>query len=199
MVRDHCLFVCLDDKHRLKVGEPGYPVASAECGRRVIVKKGTVFEVGDHDFTKYSLIPSVAFFVDVATCATDSWYDGHVHVPLKEAAFEPFSAIRHASKLSKIIRSKHTIVPPVLFLYTYGGPDHNLTHMAVQLSVVALFLYLDLNFIRGSQTCPYQLWRNPVEQIMSILNLVLQYIGLMREKMNENFESSPQDATHWLT
>ena len=101
MVRDHCLFVCLDDKHRLKVGEPGYPVASAEHGRRVIVKKGTVFEVGDHNFTKYSLIPSVAFFVDVPTCVTDSWYDGHVHVLLKEAAFEPSSAITHASELSK--------------------------------------------------------------------------------------------------
>ena len=43
MVRDHCLFVCLDDKHRMKVGEPGYPVASAERGRRVMVKKGSVF------------------------------------------------------------------------------------------------------------------------------------------------------------
>ena len=31
--------VCLDDKHRMKVGEPGYPVAAVEQGRRVIVKR----------------------------------------------------------------------------------------------------------------------------------------------------------------
>ena len=27
------LFVCLDDKHRIKGGEPGYPVAAAERGK----------------------------------------------------------------------------------------------------------------------------------------------------------------------
>ena len=28
-------FACLDDKHRIKVGENGFPVAAAERGRRV--------------------------------------------------------------------------------------------------------------------------------------------------------------------
>ena len=37
------LFVCLNDKHRLKVGEPGYPLRSTKRGRRVMVSKGTVF------------------------------------------------------------------------------------------------------------------------------------------------------------
>ena len=45
--------VCIDDKHRLKVGEPWFPVAAAERGRKVIVRAGTTFEVGDHDFTKF--------------------------------------------------------------------------------------------------------------------------------------------------
>ena len=187
-IRDYCLFVSLDDKHRIKVGEPDYPVASAERGRRVIVRSGTTFEVGDHDFTKYSIIPSVAFFIDVPENVSDSWYNGQVYVLLKEAAFEPSSAVRHATELSKIIESNYTPVPPVLFLYTDGGPDHNLTHVAVQLSVIALFLYLDLDFICASRTCPYQSWRNPVERIMSVLNLGLQCIGLMREKMGEDFE-----------
>lgn len=35
--RSHCAFVCLDDKHRMKVGEPNFPVAAAERGRRVVV------------------------------------------------------------------------------------------------------------------------------------------------------------------
>jgi len=45
----------------LKVGEPGFPVAAAEWGRRVLVHAGTTFEVGDHDFTKFSIVPSCLF------------------------------------------------------------------------------------------------------------------------------------------
>ena len=76
---EHCLCVCLDDNHWLKVGEPGYPVGSAECGRRVMVKQEIVFEVGDHDFTKYNLISSVVFFVNIPHDINGSWYDGQVH------------------------------------------------------------------------------------------------------------------------
>ena len=36
LLRDHSVFVSLDDKHRIKVGEPGFPVAAAERGRRVL-------------------------------------------------------------------------------------------------------------------------------------------------------------------
>ena len=28
LVREHCLFYCLDDMHRIKIGEPGVPVAA---------------------------------------------------------------------------------------------------------------------------------------------------------------------------
>ena len=45
-----CQMVCLDDKHRMKIGEPGFPVAATERGRRVLVRVGSSFEVGDHDF-----------------------------------------------------------------------------------------------------------------------------------------------------
>ncbi|RIA78868.1 hypothetical protein C1645_882972, partial [Glomus cerebriforme] len=48
--------IFMDDKHRCKVGEPGYPVAAVERGRQVIVSKNNVFKVADHDFTKCALI-----------------------------------------------------------------------------------------------------------------------------------------------
>lgn len=35
--KEHSTFLCIDDKHNAKVGEPGYPVAAAERGRRVII------------------------------------------------------------------------------------------------------------------------------------------------------------------
>ena len=37
MMRDVSVLVCVDDKHRVKVGEPSCPVAAAERGRQVIV------------------------------------------------------------------------------------------------------------------------------------------------------------------
>lgn len=40
-------------------------MAAAEKGRRVLVRVGTIFEVGDHDFTKFSVIPSVALMVSI--------------------------------------------------------------------------------------------------------------------------------------
>ena len=53
-LRDHCLFISLDDKYRIKVGEPGLPVAVAERGKKVIVSLQKEFCVGGHDFTLVS-------------------------------------------------------------------------------------------------------------------------------------------------
>ena len=36
-LKNHSIFVCLDDKHRVPVGEPGYPVAAVDRGKKVIV------------------------------------------------------------------------------------------------------------------------------------------------------------------
>ena len=47
MLREKCLFICMDDKHRLKVGEPNYPVAAVERGKRVLISQNQSFEVAD--------------------------------------------------------------------------------------------------------------------------------------------------------
>ena len=65
LLRDHGVFVSLDDKHRIKVGEPGFPVAAAEHGRRVLVSHDTIFKIGDHDFTRMSIVLSVCFIIDI--------------------------------------------------------------------------------------------------------------------------------------
>ena len=116
--------MCVDDKHRLKVGEPGFPVAAAERARRVLVRVGSSFEVGDHDFTKYSLIPSVCLNVDIPDHISESWYTGQVFVGLKEAAFEASLPMRHAAELGNILSRHVDRERSVLFLYGHEVSSH---------------------------------------------------------------------------
>ena len=51
MYWDIAYFISIDDRHRIKVGEPGFPVSAVEHGREVIVSKSETFVVGDHNFT----------------------------------------------------------------------------------------------------------------------------------------------------
>ena len=76
--RDHCQLVCMDDKHKCKVGEPGLPVAADERGKQVVVSNsGKILADADHDFTKCSLIPSVILVCDILiallTCKKSLW------------------------------------------------------------------------------------------------------------------------------
>ena len=112
-----------------------------------------------------------------------------MHVGTKDAIFEPSSPLRHATELNGILNSiddTHLI----LMLYTKGGPDHRLTYLSVQLTLIALFLSRDLDMVVAVRTPPYHSWRNPVERIMSILNLALQSVGLMQTKMDQRFEQA---------
>ena len=105
--RSHSNFVCLDDKHRVKVGKPIFPVAAAERGRRVIVGLDSSFQVGDHDFTRYSIVFSVCFLVDISELDESSWYSGQVVVGLKESTFEPHSPVHHCAELADALSSRN--------------------------------------------------------------------------------------------
>lgn len=106
------------------------------------------------------------------------------YIGIKESAFEPSSPLRHASELSRLIR-RDAELKPILFLYTDGGPDHCLPFLSVQLSLIALFLSFDLDYLCAARTAPYHSWRNPVECIMSVVNLGLQCVGLERQELSE--------------
>lgn len=138
--------------------------------------------------TKFSMIPSVALVNEIPGDIASSWYDGNVFVSLKDAEFEPSSPMRHMAELYSLLSSQPD-QKQVLLLYTDGGPDHRVTYVSVQLALIAIFKLLDLDFLCAARTAPCQSWRNPVERIMSILNLGLQCVGLMRKKMEDTFES----------
>ena len=63
-----------------------------------------------------------------------------------------------------------------------------MTHVSVQLSLLCLFLELDLDLLIAVRTCPTQSWVNPAERCMYLLNLALQNTALERETMEVGFE-----------
>ena len=122
----------------------------------------------------------------------ESWYQVQVMVGFKDAAFEALSPIRHATELSHVLSRNDELRKPV---YSDGGPDHRLTYASVQLSLIAVFKRLDLDFLCAARTAPAHSWRNPVERVMSTLNLGLQCVGLMREKGDDEFEAEAKKCT----
>ena len=194
MLREFCAFVCIDDKRKLKVAEPNCPVAAAERGCRVPVRANEFLIMTDHDFTKFGLIPSVILIVVIPEEITGSWYSGKVYVSFKDSIFEPSSPLRHACELYSFLRFI-SFDKFVLFLYSDGRPDHRLTYVSVQMSLICLFCKLDLDFLCAGRTAPYHSWHNPIERIMSILNLGLQCVGLAREKCQMNMKKKWQNIT----
>ena len=75
LLRGSCLFISLGDKHKIKVGEPHFSVAAAERGKPVLVRDESL-RVGDYDFTKFSLVPSVIFNISIPEKISDSCYSG---------------------------------------------------------------------------------------------------------------------------
>ena len=107
----------------------------------------------------------------------ESWYDGEVFVGLKDAVFELSSSLHHLTELHDNVPLTRMGEKSVLFFYTDGGPDHRSTFVSVQLSLIALFLNCNLDLLCSAHTAPHQLWRNPVERIMSIIKLGISKRG----------------------
>ena len=102
----------------------------------------------------------------------------------------------YACELECVIKDKFDdTYPPILFMYSDGGPDHRLTFGSVQVSIVCLFLRLNLDMIIAVRCAPHQSWTNLAERCMSILNLALQNVALQRESMPEEFEKCASDVS----
>ena len=151
LMRRYSTFTCIDDKHSVKIWELDASVATAERGRQVFVHSGTWLEAADHDFTKFSIIPSVVLVCDIPDEVCDSWYTGDVIMMLKEGAFKPLSPLCHSTELSNILGGRMQD-KPVLFVYSDGGswPPSNIQFNEV--SVIALFRKLNLDYLCAVRT-----------------------------------------------
>ncbi|KAK6186795.1 hypothetical protein SNE40_006067 [Patella caerulea] len=186
--RDFSSFISIDDKCHIKVGEPGLPVTCAQRGRPNIVEgDGETFSASDHDFTKFKLIPSAVLLIDIPTDIGGSFYNGTLFVGVKDQIFQTSTPFRHATELINLLQTTGN-VNPILGIYSDGGPDHRITYLSVQASLIALFITLNLDMLVAARTAPLQSFRNPVERCMATLNLGLQAVSICREKMDEEGE-----------
>ena len=63
-----------------------------------------------------------------------------------------------------------------------------MNYLSVKLALIALFRELKLDLHITLRTAPSNSWANPVERIISIVNIRLQDVGIMRRKMSDDFE-----------
>ena len=108
----------------------------------------------------------------------------------KDTVFEPSSAIRHCTEFFNTL-SNHFFdnIPPIICIYTDGDPDHRTTYGSVQVALLCLFLKGDFDLLVAVRTAPQQSWANPAERIMSILNLDLQGVAIVRDNMSDEMEN----------
>ena len=191
---------CLDDKAVIPVGEYNNPVSTGVRGHnRVLAPCGPdapILTASDHDYHVSGIIPSVALATKIPKEHSESFFNGQIHVTLKEKVFQPSSPVRHACELMDIILDKEETEDEIniLILYSDGGPDHRPTFETVKLSYLILFLEFDLDMLAAFRTAPMHSWMNPAERVMSLLNLALQHCSLQRGDM-QDWEGSMKNKT----
>ena len=193
--RDNCAMVSTDDKNKIKVGEPNYPISAVTLGKRVLVAHGQSLQASDHDFSKISLVPTVVLIHEIPNSIDESFYHGIPYLYLKIHATEPSSAIRNAKEIADALIEKceeKEIIPPMLTIYTDGGPQHRSNFLSVQIALIALQCYLDLVLLIVARTASGHSYRNPPEKVNCALNLGLNAIGCMRSSIHSDpaFEKS---------
>ena len=125
----------------------------------VVGVDGKKFSALDHDFMKCLITLSLTMFCHIPEDIDGSFYYGNVHVRIKDSAFEPSSASRHAAaELSKLL-SEHEDKRSLVLIYTDGGGDHNLTHLPSQISLINVYLQHDLDMLLAVRTPPNHSWK----------------------------------------
>ena len=122
----------------MPAGEPDFPIASVNGGKRVIVGSNKTFMVGDHDFTKLSLIPE-AYLLHELPEPDDSegspkvgeWYTGQLYYGLKNMVTEDSSAMRCAAELSEVTTQHFEKHLAHLYAYTDGGHECKVDNLSV--------------------------------------------------------------------
>ena len=87
-----------------------------------------------------TLIPTVGLS-HIPDEVDKSWYHGIPYVYLKITATDPSSALHNATKVEDILAHRYQgkqNIPPIIILYTDGGPEHRSNFLFVKIALNAL-------------------------------------------------------------
>lgn len=181
------LYFC-DDKAKVSVGEPDVYLSTGVRGNACLAPVNSTLGAADHDVSKKgSLTPSVVLQCYIPEITDKSFVRGQVSVFLNDSVFQASSPFRHAVQLIKSIREQ-VEVPAVLLKFSDGGSDYRNNLQSVQCSLICNFKELDLELLVAARRAPGQSWINPVERVMSVLNLGLQNFSLSRKACSDDME-----------
>ena len=180
--RINCWLVCMDDKAKIPIGDPGSPEAATQHMNRALSTNKVTLEASDHNYHSCNLTPSVNLLIkDIPESPNESFYTGQPWVGIKDSIFEASNPLRHIVELITVLRSENYEFPPYLSLFSDGGGDHNITFLYVQCCLLALFVIGDFDVLNVGRCAPNQSFINPAERCMSLLNNGLQGLSLERD------------------
>lgn len=186
---EHSLFLSCDDKARIEVGEPGFAISSGVRGKKSIVPATSYLGALDHDVNqKGTITPSVVMCCDIPANITESFYRGEVFVGLKDSVFQASSSFRTVLETIHTLKNTPGKLAQVknIFMITNGGPENRVNFDSVKIPLLLMFKELELDMFVAIWTAPGHSYVNPVERIMSILNIGFQNIALERASSESN-------------
>ena len=101
--KDHAALVSIDDKNKIKIGEPKCLITAATRGKRMLVATNQLLQAADHDFSTISVTPTVVLLHHIPADVEDSWYHGIPNIYLKLHATESSAAVRNAKEITDVI------------------------------------------------------------------------------------------------
>ena len=153
----------LDDKTSFKIAEPeevgGEPVAPLERNKKTPVIGGEAASAGQHNFTWAKGNPSMALLADIPDDPDGSFYRGQVCGVIQDQLWRPSSAIRHATQFKEMLdRNGGAENLSLNFIFTDGGPDHNVKHLTVQISPICLHLSTGADATIAARPASHNSW-----------------------------------------
>ena len=140
------------------------PISAVTHGKKVLVAYEQVVQSADHDFAAIVLVPAVVMIHDLPPTIDQSWYRGHLYIYVKITATEPSSALRNSVEIKNALIKKYGTkenIPPIVIIYTNGGPEHRTNFLSVKIAVIALQKLLTSDMIIALRTAPEHSFKNP--------------------------------------
>ena len=137
-----------------------------------------IFVLGSH-FLAHELF---IHFMNKSIKPGDSLYSGGVngtgqtYVALHNAILNPSSGMKHAAHLLSFIAEKgggRVSFPYLVLLECDGGPDHNLTFLINQISLVGVFLLGGMDKLNALRGCAGRIYSNLYSYLKDVTNTLI--------------------------